>query len=104
MADLAVERRVEIADPAIERGIEIADLAIERGIEIGDTISERGLELQETLVQRGGDLAAVRGQAAVEGIDIGLQRLRYILGALTHAIDDFAAEGFDGAVELGNMA
>ena len=101
--DLVVERRIEIADLAVEGGIEIVDLAVERGIEIGDAGSKRGLELQEALVQRGGDLAAIRSEAVVEGVDIGLQRLRDVLGALTHAIDDFAAEGFDGAIEFRNV-
>ncbi len=71
---------------------------------MGDTVSERGFELNQALVQRGGDLAAVRGQAGVEGVDIGLQAVRDILRALTHAVDDIAAEGFHGAIEFGNVA
>ena len=69
-----------------------------------DAGAERGLELHQALIERGGDLAAVRGQAGVESVDIGLQRFGDILGALTHAIDDLAAEGFDGAVEFRDVA
>ena len=71
---------------------------------MGDAVSERGFELNQALVQRGGDLAAVRGQAGVESVDIGLQGLRDILRALTHAVDDIAAEGFHGAIEFGDVA
>ena len=69
-----------------------------------DAAAERGLELQQALVQRSGDLAAVGGQAGVEGVDIGLQAVADVLGALAHALDDLAAEGFDGAVEFGDVA
>ena len=71
---------------------------------LGDAVAERGLELQQALVERGGDLAAVRGQAGVEVVDIGLQALGDVLGALAHAFDDLAAEGFDGAVEFRDVA
>src|ERR1700682_1873848 len=53
-----------------------------------------------TRVQRGGVFAAIRSQAGVEGVDVGFEGLRDILRALTHAIDDLAAEGFDGAIEF----
>ena len=89
---------------AAERSVERFDLAVERDIEIGDAASQRGLELHQALVQRGGDVAAVGAQAGVEGVDIGLQAVRDVLGALTHALDDFAAEGFDGAVEFRDVA
>ncbi len=56
--------------------------------------------MYQSLIERRGDLAAVRGQAGIETIDVGLQVFRDILGALPHAVDDFAAEGFDGAIEL----
>ncbi len=81
-----------------------SDLAVERSIEVGHAGFERGLELQQTLVERGGDLAAIRCQPGVEGIDIGLQVFRDILRALTHALDDFAAKGLDGAIEFRDVA
>ena len=49
-------------------------------------------------------VAAVGAQAGVEGVDIGLQAVRDVLGALAHALDDLAAEGFDGAVEFRDVA
>ena len=90
--------------PRIEVLFERLETAVDGLVEGFDLAFERGLELHEALVQRSGDLAAVRGQAGVEGVDIGLQGFRDILGALTHAIDDLAAEGFDGAVEFRDVA
>ena len=55
-------------------------------------------------VEGRGDRAAVRCHAVVESIDVGLQALGDFTGALPHAIDDFAAIGFDGVIEFGNMA
>ena len=69
-----------------------------------DAALQRGLELRKALVQRGGDLAAIRGQAGIEGVDIGLEAVGDVLGALAHPLDDLAAEGLDGAVELGDVA
>ena len=91
-------------EAAVDGLVERLDPAVERGIEIGHAGAERGLELHQALVQRGGDLAAVGGQAGVEAVDIGLQGLGDVLGALTHALDDLAAEGFDGAVEFRDVA
>ena len=71
---------------------------------MADAGSERGLELQQALIERGGDLAAVRGQAGVEGVDIVLQAVGDILRPLAHALDDLAAEGLDGAVEFRDVA
>jgi hypothetical protein len=93
-----------LVSKAVDRVVEQFDLAVERGIEMGDAVAERGFELNQALVERGGDLAAVRGQAGIERVDIGLQALRDILRALTHAVDDVAAKGFDGAIEFGNVA
>jgi len=91
-------------EAAIDGCIEGFDLAVERGIEVGDAGAERGFELQQALVERRGDFAAVRSQAGVKGVDIGLQGFRDMLGALPHAIDDLAAKGFDGAVEFRDVA
>src|SRR5207247_8944165 len=91
-------------ETAVDGCIEGFDLAVERGIEIGDAAAERGLELQQTLVQRSGDFAAIRSQASVEGVNIGLKGLRDMFGALPHPIDNLAAEGFDGAVEFRDVA
>ena len=101
---LRIEGLFERLEAAVDGLVEGFDLAVERGVEMGDAGSERGLELQQALVQRGGDLAAVRGQAGVEIVDIALQGFGDVLGALTHAIDDLAAEGFDGAVEFRDVA
>src|SRR6202011_6096373 len=100
----SIKRGVERIDPAVERIVKEAELAVERSVEVGDAASERGFELQQALVQRGRDLAAVGGEAVVEGVDIVLQAVGDVLGALTHAVDDLAAEGFDGAVEFRDMA
>ncbi len=89
---------------AADGAVEGLDLGVERGVEIGHAVAERGFELQQALIQRRGDLAAVRGQAGVEGVDIGLQAFGDILGALAHPLDDLAAEGFDGAIEFGDVA
>ena len=89
---------------AADGAVEGLDLGVERGVEIGHAVAERGLELHQALIERGGDLAAVRGQAGVEGVDIGLQAFGDILGALAHPLDDLAAEGFDGAIEFGDVA
>ena len=99
-----IEGLLERFEAAVDGLVERPDPAVERGIEIGHAGSERGLELHQALVQRSGDLAAVRGQAGVEGVDIGLQGVGDILGALAHALDDLAAEGFDGAVEFRDVA
>ena len=71
---------------------------------LADAGAERGFELQQALIERSGDLAAVRDQAGVESVDVILQAVGDLLGALAHALDDLAAEGFDGAVELGDVA
>ena len=102
-AEAAVDGVVERLDLAVERGVEVDDLAVERSVEVGDAAAEIGLELQQPLVQRRGDLAAIGGQAGVEIVDIVLQGIGDILGALAHALDDFAAEGLHGAVEFRNM-
>ncbi|WP_410712084.1 hypothetical protein [Bradyrhizobium sp. BEA-2-5] len=105
--DRVIERlqtAVERTDLAGERTIERRQLAVQRGVEIADAFADRGLELHEALVERGGDLAAVGGDAMVEGVDIGLQRLGDVLRALAHALDDLAAEGLHGAIELGDVA
>src|ERR1700692_3027497 len=94
-------QRFEAAGDGLVEGF---DPGVERVIETGDAGTERGLELQQALVERSGDLAAVRSQAGVEIVDIVLQGIRDILGALTHALDDLAAEGLDGAVELRDVA
>ena len=99
-----VEGLFERFEAAVDRLVERLDLAVERGVEMGDAVAERGFELQQALVERGGDLAAVRGQAGVEGVDIGLQGVGDVLGALAHALDDLAAEGFDGAIEFRDVA
>ena len=99
-----IEGLFERLEAAVDGFVEGFDLAVERGVEMGDAVSERGFELQQALVQRGGDLAAVRGQAGVEVVDIGLQAFGDVLGALAHAIDDLAAEGFDGAIEFRDVA
>ena len=65
----------DLRRPSIEF-VEGPDLVVERGIQIGHAGAERGLELHQALVERGRDLAAVRGQAGVESIDIGLQAFR----------------------------
>ena len=98
------KRLLERFETAVDGFIEGFDLGVERGIEIGDAGPQRRLELHQALVERGGDLAAVRGQPRVECIDIALQGFGDVLRALAHAFDDFAAEGFDGAIELGNVA
>ena len=99
-----IEILFERFETAIDGLVEGFDPAVERAIEIGDAGSQRGFELHEALVERSGDLAAVRGQAGIEAVDIGLQGFGDILGALAHAIDDLATEGFDGAVEFRDMA
>src|SRR5216684_844357 len=99
-----IEGLFERFETAIDGFVEGSDLAVERSIEVGDAGLERGLELQQTLIERGGDLAAIRGQSGVEGIDIGFQVIGNILRALPHALDDFAAEGFDGAIEFRDVA
>src|SRR5437879_7414609 len=99
MADLAVERAVEMADLAVQRTVESADLFVQRAVEAGDAAAERGFELQQALIQRRGDFAPVRGQAGVEGVDVILQAVADLLRALAHPLDDLAAEGFDGTIE-----
>ena len=58
---------------AIDGLVERLDLGVERLVEVVDARAERGFELQQALIERGGDLAAIRGQAGVEGVDIVLQ-------------------------------
>ncbi len=60
--------------------------------------------MHETLIKRGADLASIGGHAGIEGIDIALQAFRDVLRALTHAIDDLAAESLDGAIEFRDVA
>ncbi len=43
-------------------------------------------------------------QAGVESVDVVLQAVADLLGALAHALDDLAAEGLDGAVEFRDVA
>ena len=82
----------------------MVDLAVQRTVEAGDAAAERGFELQQALVQRRGDLAAVGGEAGVEGVDVVLQAVADLLGARAQPLDDLAAEGFDGAVEFRDVA
>ncbi len=71
---------------------------------MADATAERGFELQQALIQRRGDLAAVGGEAGVEGVDVVLQVVADLLRALAHALDDLATEGFDGAIEFRDVA
>ena len=106
VTDLArrVEGRFERFQAAVDGFVERLDPAVERSIEVADAGAQRGFELQQALVQRGGDLAAVRAQAVVEGVDVVLQAVADLLGPLSHALDDLAAERLDGAVELRDVA
>ena len=106
VTDLARVSKVASSDfrrPSIGL-VERLDLAVERSVEVADAGAERGFELQQALIQRSGDLAAVRTQAGVEGVDVVLQAVGDLLGALAHALDDLAAEGLDGAVEFRDVA
>ena len=89
---------------AVDGLIEPFDLVVERSVEVADAGAERGFELQQALIEGGGDLAAVRDQAGVESVDVVLEAVADLLGARAHALDDLAAEGFDGTIELGDMA
>ena len=104
LARLSKSVRATSRRPSIDRVVERSDLGVERTVEIGHAGSERDFELRQTLVERGGDLAAVRGQAVVEGVDIALEAFGDILRALAHPLDDLAAEGFDGAIEFRDVA
>ena len=59
--------------------------------------------MRQALVEGGGDFAAICREAGVEVLDILLQAVGDILRALAHALDDLAAEGFDGTVEFGDV-
>src|SRR6185312_2249080 len=93
------QRARQRAEAAIDGLVERPDPAVERGVEAADAGAERGFELQQALIERSGDLAAVRDQPGVEGVDVILQAVGYLLGPRAHALDDLAAKGFDGAIE-----
>ena len=78
---------------------------------LGELVGEAGharaevlLELRQPLVDRAGELAGAAVDALIEGVDVIAHRFGHILGALAEPLDQFAAVGLHGAVELGHVA
>ena len=69
--------------------------------ETGHLAVEVLLELREPLVERAATVVGLGRDALVEGVEIIAHGLGDVLGALAEAVDQFAAIGFHGAVELG---
>jgi hypothetical protein len=103
-AETAVDGLGDGLRARIEGLLERLQLGVKRGIEVGHAAVQRDFELRKALVHGSGDLAAVRGQTGIEVVDIGLQAVGDVLGALAQPLDDLAAEGLDGAVELRDVA
>jgi hypothetical protein len=105
--DLAAARRdnaADRADTAVERVDDALAVVDQTGGEIVDARGEARLELRQAHVDRAGQLAGVTGQPLIEGIDVIAHCLGHVLRALAEPLDQFAAIGLHGAVELGHVA
>ncbi len=78
--------------------------SVKRVVRSATRVVEALLELREPLIERAGELAGAAVDALVEGVDVIAHRLGDVLGALAQPLDQFAAIGLHGAVELGDVA
>ncbi len=115
LVDLGADRIRDLGAARIDGAGHRADAAVER---VDDLLAAAGQvwarpvtrdpsmlpRTARAAVERAGELAGAAADALIEGIDVIAHRLGHILGALAQPLHQFAAIGFHGAVELGDVA